>query len=90
MKSLADMEHSGLVALVRDDKYEDLHRMYTLFKRVDGGLNLVRTMLGEHVKSQGKALVLDPEKVGARVTGESEDPQSRGKGLDWRHVQCRA
>jgi len=62
MKSLAEMEHSGLVALVRDDKYEDLHRMYTLFKRVDGGLNLVRTMLGEHIKSQGKALVLDPEK----------------------------
>jgi cullin 3 len=63
MKSLAEMEHSGLVALVRDDKYEDLHRMYTLFKRADGGLNLVRTMLGELIKAQGKALVMDPEKV---------------------------
>lgn len=62
MKALVEMENSGLVALLRDNKYEDLARMYTLFKRVDGGLNLLRTVMSDHIKETGKALVADPEK----------------------------
>ncbi len=42
MRTLVEMENSGLVPLLRDDKYEDLSRMYALFKRVDGGLELLR------------------------------------------------
>lgn len=32
MKALVDMEGSGLVPLLQDDKYEDLGRLYSLFK----------------------------------------------------------
>jgi hypothetical protein len=32
MKALVEMEGSGLVPLLMDDKYEDLGRMYSLFK----------------------------------------------------------
>jgi cullin 3 len=32
MKALVEMEGSGLVPLLMDDKYEDLARMYSLFK----------------------------------------------------------
>lgn len=50
MKALAEMESSGLVALMHDDKYEDLARMYGLFRRVEGGLALIRDMMHKHVK----------------------------------------
>jgi len=41
MKTLVEMENSGLVVMLRDDKIEDLQRMYSLFGRVDG-LKLVK------------------------------------------------
>lgn len=63
MKALVEMENSGLVALLRDDKYEDLGRMYSLFKRVEGGLALVRTIMSDYIKETGKQLVQDPEKT---------------------------
>ena len=63
MRALAEMESSGMVALLEGDKYEDLHRMYMLFKRVDKGLDLMRSMLSEHLKSSGKALIMDPERT---------------------------
>lgn len=46
MRALAEMENSGLVPLLQHDKYEDINRMYVLFKRVDKGLDLMRSMLG--------------------------------------------
>jgi cullin 3 len=63
MEQLANMEGSGLIPLLVDSKYEDLQRMYNLFKRVEGGLDLLRKMMGAHITSQGLALVQDPEKV---------------------------
>lgn len=63
MKALVEMEGSGLVPLLTDSAYEDLGRMYSLFKRVDGGLALLRSVLGSHIKDQGRVLVNDPEKV---------------------------
>lgn len=41
MQALLEMENSGLVALLRDDKYEDLARLYSLMRRVDTGLPTV-------------------------------------------------
>lgn len=41
--------------------------MYMLFKRVDGGLALVRGTMAEHIKQQsGKAVVTDPERLKVR------------------------
>ena len=41
-RALAEMEQSGLIPLVQQDKLEDLGRMYTLFRRVDAGAELMR------------------------------------------------
>ena len=57
MKALVEMENSGLVSLLREDKYEDLARMYALFKRVDGGLDLIRSVMGTYLKDTGRQLV---------------------------------
>jgi len=63
MKALAEMENSGLVSMLMHDKYDDLQRMYQLFRHVDGGSQLIRTYMADHVKDIGKQLVTDPEKT---------------------------
>jgi len=59
-RALVEMEGSGLVPLLRDDRHADLSRMYRLFRRVDGGLALLRSGLAAHVKEVGAALGADP------------------------------
>ena len=62
MRTLAEMEHSGIVAMIEDDKVDDLHRTYKLFKRVKGGLAVIREIMATHVKSRGTQLVQDDER----------------------------
>ena len=57
MNALVEMENSGLVPLLVGDQYEDLGRMYSLFRRVDGGLDLLRSVMGAHLKKEGSQLV---------------------------------
>lgn len=61
MRALVEMDNSGLVVLLEQDQYEDLARMYSLFKRLDEGLNMIRKIMGEHLKTAGSTLVQDPE-----------------------------
>lgn len=62
MKTLIEMEHSGIISMLRDDKVEDLKRMYNLFGRVSTGHNLMRDFLSNYIKETGKALIMDEEK----------------------------
>jgi len=62
MKTLIEMEGSGLSSMLDHNRYDDLRRMYILFKRVDGGANLLKTAMKQHIQNAGKALVLDPER----------------------------
>ncbi|KAI8527463.1 hypothetical protein RHMOL_Rhmol12G0077400 [Rhododendron molle] len=39
MQTLVHMDNSGLVNMIVDDKYDDLGRMYSLFRRVHNGLS---------------------------------------------------
>ncbi|XP_010551535.1 PREDICTED: cullin-3B [Tarenaya hassleriana] len=62
MQRLVHMENSGLVNMLLNDKYEDLGRMYNLFRRVTNGLIMVRDVMTLHLREMGKQLVMDPEK----------------------------
>ncbi|KAL5539225.1 hypothetical protein UlMin_046103 [Ulmus minor] len=62
MPRLVHMENSGLVNMLLDDKYEDLRRMYNLFRRVPNGLSTIREVMTFHIRETGKQLVTDPEK----------------------------
>eukprot|EP01120_Amphizonella_sp_Union-15-10_P001540 TRINITY_DN1169_c0_g2_i2.p1 TRINITY_DN1169_c0_g2~~TRINITY_DN1169_c0_g2_i2.p1 ORF type:complete len:744 (-),score=149.38 TRINITY_DN1169_c0_g2_i2:127-2286(-) len=62
MKTLVDMPGSGLVSMLKDDKIEDLKRMYHLLGRVQKGHDLMREVLEHEVKETGKQIVSDPEK----------------------------
>eukprot|EP00250_Pteridium_aquilinum_P009541 c18739_g3_i1 orf=2-844(+) len=63
MNRLVEMENSGLVFMLIDDRYEDLGRMYSLFKRVSTGLGLVRDVMTAHLRDTGRQLVTDPERL---------------------------
>ncbi|KAK9110873.1 hypothetical protein Scep_018392 [Stephania cephalantha] len=62
MHRLVHMENSGLVNMPVDDKYEDLGRMYSLFRRVPDVLSLIRDVMTSHIRDTGRQLVTDPEK----------------------------
>lgn len=63
MTRLVHMENSGLVNMIVDDKYEDLGRMYNLFRRVPNGLTIIRDVMTSHIRETGKQLVTDPERL---------------------------
>ncbi|XP_049385432.1 cullin-3A-like [Solanum stenotomum] len=63
MHRLVHMENSGLVNMIVNDKYEDLGRMYNLFRRVSTGLALIRDVMTSHIREIGKQLVTGPEKL---------------------------
>ncbi|KAG4179185.1 hypothetical protein ERO13_A10G091000v2 [Gossypium hirsutum] len=54
---LLEKEHSGCRALLRDDKVEDLSRMYRLYCKIPRGLELVANVFKQHVTAEGTALV---------------------------------
>ncbi|AAF22918.1 putative cullin; 66460-68733 [Arabidopsis thaliana] len=62
VQRLVHMENSGLVNMLLNDKYEDMGRMYSLFRRVANGLVTVRDVMTLHLREMGKQLVTDPEK----------------------------
>ncbi|XP_051146099.1 cullin-3A-like [Andrographis paniculata] len=62
MLRLVHMENSGLVKMFLDDKFEDLGRMYSLFRRIPDGLLTIRDVMTTHLRDTGKQLVTDPEK----------------------------
>ncbi|KAL6192754.1 hypothetical protein ACLB2K_033840 [Fragaria x ananassa] len=63
MLRLVHMDNSGLVNMLLDDKYEDLGRMYNLFRRVCNGLSTIREVMTSHIRETGKQLVTDPERL---------------------------
>ncbi|XP_069154848.1 cullin-1-like isoform X2 [Solanum lycopersicum] len=58
---LLEKEQSGFHALLRDDKVEDLSRLYRLFSKIPQGLDPVVIILKQHVTAEGTALVKQAE-----------------------------
>ncbi|KAG6757009.1 hypothetical protein POTOM_037309 [Populus tomentosa] len=58
---LLEKEHSGCHALLRDDKVEDLSRMFRLFSKIPWGLDPVSGIFKQHVTAEGTALVKQAE-----------------------------
>lgn len=61
--TLVHMENSGLVNMLMDDKYDDLERMYNLFRRVPSGLTIIKDVMTSFIRDTGKQLIIDPERL---------------------------
>ncbi|KAK9083871.1 hypothetical protein Scep_030342 [Stephania cephalantha] len=70
---LLEKEHSGCHALLRDDKVEDLSRMYRLFSRIPRGLDPVSNIFKQHVTAEGTALVKQAEDAASNKKAEKRD-----------------
>jgi len=82
---LLEKENSGCEALLRDNKTDDLARMYRLFSRVVTGLAPIGAIVRKHITDVGMALVRKQEGAGgaeggAGVAGEGADGAGGGGG----------
>jgi cullin 1 len=72
---LLEKELSGCAVLLRDDKTEDLARMFRLFKRIPAGLPPVADIFKKHVEKEGVTLVKQAEDA----AGAKKDPGAKDK-----------
>ncbi|KAL9410345.1 hypothetical protein AB3S75_044163 [Citrus x aurantiifolia] len=70
---LLEKEHSGCHALLRDDKVEDLSRMFRLFSKIPRGLDPVSNIFKQHVTAEGTALVKLAEDAASNKKAEKRD-----------------
>ncbi|XP_057832855.1 cullin-1 isoform X2 [Cryptomeria japonica] len=70
---LLEKEHSGCHSLLRDDKVEDLSRMYRLFHKIPKGLEPVAQIFKQHVTDEGTMLVKQAEDAASNKKVEKKD-----------------
>ena len=61
MKTIVEMENSGVVHMLKANKIDDLSCMYKLFIRVNGGLQAIITAVSGYLREQGKGLVTEED-----------------------------
>ena len=57
MRTIVDMENSGVVFMLKHDKVDDLGCMYKLLKRVQDGHRTMADCISKHLRAEGKGLV---------------------------------
>eukprot|EP00877_Chromochloris_zofingiensis_P005717 jgi/Chrzof1/15146/Cz09g29020.t1 len=86
---LLQKEHSGCASLLRDDKTDDLARMYRLFQRIPKGLDPIAEIFKEHVEGEGMKLVKDvAEAVEAKKERDAGKP-SKDSGTSYEQQYVR-
>lgn len=76
MKTIVEMENSGVVNMLVNNRIEDLRCMYRLLKRVSYGLKTMTECLSTYLREQGRALVAEAEPEILNNTQSSNQPSS--------------
>ncbi|XP_057440709.1 cullin-1-like isoform X2 [Lotus japonicus] len=63
VSQLLEKEHSGCHVLLRDDKVEDLSRMFRLYNKVPQGFDHVTSVFKKHITNEGTILVQQAEEA---------------------------
>lgn len=61
MKTIVEMENSGVVYMLKNTKTDDLACMYKLFSRVSEGVKTISDCVSKYLREQGKSLVKEEE-----------------------------
>ncbi|KAL1458052.1 hypothetical protein WDU94_008227, partial [Cyamophila willieti] len=61
MRTIVEMENSGVIHMLQNRKTEDLACMYKLFSRVTDGLKTMSECVSQYLREQGKALVKEDD-----------------------------
>ncbi|KFK42683.1 hypothetical protein AALP_AA1G026300 [Arabis alpina] len=79
-KQLQENEHLGFQALLRDDKMDDLSRMYRIYHPIPQWLKLVADLFNKHVTAEGNILIKqveDADTTQAANTGGVQEQEVR-------------
>lgn len=57
LKTIVDMENSGVVYMLKNEKIDDLRTMYVILHRVDNGIDVMKQAASKFLREQGKAVV---------------------------------
>lgn len=68
---LLEKEQSGCRALLREDKVEDLSRMYRLYHKIPKGLEPVANVFKQHITAEGTVLVQQAEDAATNQGGSA-------------------
>ncbi|KAF1860702.1 hypothetical protein Lal_00000115 [Lupinus albus] len=74
---LLDKENSGCHALLRDDKVEDLSRMFKLYHKIPRGLEPISNIFKKHITAEGVALVKHAEEAASNKTSNGSAIQEQ-------------
>lgn len=73
-KELIERENSGVIALLKYDKLDDLARMYRLFSRIKNGLEPIADLVQKHITAVGNDIV--EKRANAVTSGNIKDASS--------------
>lgn len=73
-KELIERENSGVIALLKYDKLDDLARMYRLFARLKNGLEPIADLVQKHITAVGNDIV--EKRANAVTSGNIKDASS--------------
>ncbi|KAF1333797.1 Cullin protein 1, partial [Globisporangium splendens] len=73
-KELIERENSGVIALLKYDKLDDLARMYRLFSRIKNGLEPIADLVQKHITAVGNDIV--DKRANAVTSGNIKDASS--------------
>lgn len=57
--TLITMENSGLIQMIRNERYEEIHLMYELFQRVPDAFTALSKHLSAYIIGEGQKLITD-------------------------------
>ncbi|XP_050426064.1 cullin-3-like [Adelges cooleyi] len=61
MKTIVEMENTGVVNMLKNDKNDDLSCMYKLLSRVPGGLKIMSECVSQYLREIGTSLVQEED-----------------------------
>jgi len=79
MNTVVEMENSGVVHMLCNDRTEDLACMYKLFARVNDGHQTMSDCLSKHLRARGRALVEEGGGGGGGAAGGAGASGSAGQ-----------
>jgi cullin 3 len=57
--TLINMEHSGLIHMIKNEKYNEIQLMHDLFSKVPDAYTLLTKNLAQYIVNEGNKLVAD-------------------------------
>ncbi|KAG9296630.1 hypothetical protein G9A89_002901 [Geosiphon pyriformis] len=82
LKTVIEMENSGLIPMLSNEKMDDLARMYKLFGRVPQGHEEMKGAISGHIRDLGKAINETVTSGSSSITSPSAEGSSSSAGGD--------